>query len=182
MKLNRTNTIAVAIDIQSKLLPFIHNSNELIDKTIRLINGLRALEIPIIVTEQYPRGLGSTDESIIRALDQDYQPIEKNTFSCCGNERFPKVLSQYGNSNILIFGIESHICVMQTVVDLLQKSILTPLVISDCISSRNPIDKKYGIKRMLKEGAFIGTMESVLMEITSSSKDAQFKTISNIIK
>ncbi len=182
MKLNKTNTVALVVDIQTKLLPFIHNSDELIEKSVRLINGLMTLEIPIIVTEQYPRGLGSTDERIINALQDDYKPIEKNTFSCCGCDEFTEVLTNYGNSNILVIGIESHICVMQTVVDLLQKSLLTPLVVADCISSRNPIDKKYGIKRMLKEGSFIGTMESVLMEITESSKNPQFKTISNIIK
>ncbi len=181
MHLKIENTIALIIDIQSKLLPFIHENSSVIDSNIKLIKGLSALEIPIIVTEQYPKGLGATDESIQSALGEHYKPIEKLTFSCWGCDEFVEKIKSYGKPNIIITGIETHICVMQTVRDLLAND-FSPIIVSNCISSRNPIDKQEGIQRMLDEGAFIGTYESVLMELTVSSKHLKFKEISNIIK
>lgn len=181
MNLSTNDTIAIVIDIQSKLVPFIADAESLRNNNIRLIKGLRELEIPIIVTEQYPRGLGTTDEQIQTALSDDYRPIIKDTFSCVRNEEFLKALNSFGKKNIIVVGIEAHICVMQTVIDLVSSG-YNPIVAADCISSRSLNDKKYAIKRMIKENAWIGTYESMLMELTVGSYNPKFKAISSIIK
>lgn len=181
MYLTTENTIALIIDIQAKLLPFIDGSESLVGSNVRLIKGIASLDIPIIVTEQYPKGLGATDEAIQAALGENYKPIEKDTFSCWGCQEFVEKIKSYGRKNVIISGIETHICVMQTVRDLSANG-FCPIVACDCVSSRKAFDKKYGIKRMMQENAIVGTYESILMELTLGSKNPKFKEISNIIK
>lgn len=181
MKLTAENSVALIIDIQSKLLPYIFESEKLIESNIRLINGLHLLNIPIIVTEQYPKGLGETDSSIKDALSNDYQPIIKDTFSCIGCETFLDKIKEIGKKNVIVTGIETHICVMQTVRDLIAND-FNPFVVVDCVSSRKVHDKQYGLERMFREGAFPATYESVLMEIANTSKHPNFKELSKIIK
>ncbi|HOM03935.1 MAG TPA: hydrolase [Candidatus Kapabacteria bacterium] len=181
MVLTPDNSIALIIDIQSKLLPYIYQNDELINNNARLINGLKLLEVPIIITEQYPKGLGTTSERLIEVLCDAYKPIEKDTFSCLGCDEVLNRLRQSRRKNVIITGIEAHICVMQTVRDLIASD-FNPFVVADCISSRKLYDKEYGLKRMLREGAFPSTYESVLMEITHTSKHPKFKEISKTIK
>lgn len=174
MVLTPDNSIALIIDIQSKLLPYIYQNDELINNNARLINGLKLLEVPIIITEQYPKGLGTTSERLIEVLCDAYKPIEKDTFSCLGCDEVLNRLRQSRRKNVIITGIEAHICVMQTVRDLIASD-FNPFVVADCISSRKLYDKEYGLKRMLREGAFPSTYESVLMEITHTSKHQSSK-------
>jgi nicotinamidase-related amidase len=180
MRILIENTIAVVIDLQSRLIPSISDNQGLIDNTIKLITGLKALDIPIIVTEQYSRGLGSTINSIKEVLSELYLPIEKMSFSCCDNELF---MSKLNNSfkNIIVFGIEAHVCVLQTTIDLIEKK-LQPIVIQDCMSSRNPNDKLIALERMKSEGAIISGYESILFELLRYSSNATFKIISKIVK
>lgn len=181
MFLNIDNSIALIIDIQSKLLPHIYKNELLIESNVRLIKGLKLLGVPIIITEQYPKGLGETDKSVIEALGDAYQPIIKDTFSCFGCETFIDKLKQLGRKNVIVTGIETHICVMQTVRDLIAND-FNPFIVADCVSSRKKHDKKYGLKRMFREGALPATYESVLMEIAHTSKHPDFKELSKIIK
>lgn len=181
MVLTPDNSIGLIIDIQSKLLPYIYQNEELINNNERLISGLKLLGIPIIITEQYPKGLGTTADRLIEVLGEDYKPIEKDTFSCLGCNEVLETLRQSRRKNVIITGIEAHICVMQTVRDLIAND-FNPFVVADCVSSRKLFDKKYGLKRMFREGAFPGTYESVLMEITNTSKHPKFREISKIIK
>lgn len=181
MRLTQENTIAVVIDFQAKLMPFIHEHQELIRRSSNLIEGLALLDIPLITTEQYTKGLGSTVEEIKNALGNHYQPIEKDTFSCVKNAEFLDAIRALGRKNVIVLGIEAHICVQQTVLDLIDLN-FNPIVASDCISSRQINDKKFALKRMTKHGAFGGTYESILMELLVGSSHPNFKAISKIIK
>jgi nicotinamidase-related amidase len=180
MRIKRENTIAVVIDIQEKLFPFIYEKDILTDRVARLIKGLKALGIEIIVTEQYTKGLGGTIKPVQESLG-DYKHLEKMSFSCCGLSDFDSKLSTSGKMYIIICGIESHVCVLQTVLDLIEKG-YTPVLVEDCVSSRNPNDKKIAVERMRAEGAIITTYESILFELLEVSGTEEFKAISKIVK
>jgi isochorismate hydrolase len=173
-------SIAVVIDIQERLFPVIHENQELCTSTIKLLQGLQTLDVPVIVTEQYRKGLGGTIQEIREHLGI-FTPFEKISFSCCGSEDFVETVNLSGRKTIIICGIEAHICVQQSVLDLLETG-FTPVVIEDCVSSRKPNDKKIAIERMRDAGAIITTYESVLTELCVIAGTDVFKTISKIIK
>ena len=180
MRILKENTLALIIDVQDRLFPHI-NENKLLEKNLLLlITGLKVLEVPVIYTEQYPKGLGHTIPSINELL-VSYPMVEKTTFSCCDEPLFMKSVGDYGKQNIIIAGIECHVCVLQTVLDLLQRGI-SPVVIEDCVSSRKPNDRKIALKRMRQEGAVVSTTESILFELARVSGTEQFKAISKLVK
>jgi nicotinamidase-related amidase len=180
MRILTVRTVAVIIDVQERLYPHIHE-NEKLEKNLRtLISGLKILEIPLILTEQYPKGLGSTIPSLKEML-QSFPRIEKISFSCCDEPVFMKSLADSEKKNVLVAGIESHVCVLQTVIDLLNQNFL-PVIIEDCVSSRNLNDKRVALKRMRGEGAIISTTESILFELLRVSGTEQFKAISKLVK
>ncbi len=179
MRVLLENTIAVCIDMQERLFTAIHNNESIEQKAITLISGLNELGTPIIVTEQYPKGLGSTIESLQTVLDED--KVEKVTFSCCDEVSFVSELEKSNRKTVLLFGIEAHVCVLQTAVDLITKG-FNVFVIVDCVSSRNAYDKDIALRRLEKEGVYLTTMESVLFELCRSSKNGSFKTISALVK
>lgn len=181
MRIRKKNTVAVVIDVQEKLFPVISENNILEEKLNRFINGLKVLGVDIFVIEQYTKGLGTTIESIKNSLDNYYYPLEKMSFSCCGLDTFEKKLKESGKNTIIITGIESHVCVLQTVLDLLDKGYIV-VVVEDCISSRNLNDKKIAVERMRDEGAIITTYESILFEMLEYSGTDEFKSISRIVK
>jgi isochorismate hydrolase len=151
-----------------------------IKKCMLLIEGLKVLEVPLVITEQYPKGLGATVEEISSRL-QKVPVIEKMSFSCCDE---PAVLQETVLQNcktIIVCGIESHVCVMQTVVDLLAAGYIA-VVVEDCISSRSQEDKRVAVERMRGEGAIITTCESILFELARVSGTEEFKAISRLVK
>lgn len=180
MRIKKENSIGLIIDIQSRLFPFI-SGNEQMSKNVRkLIQGLNVLGIKQIVTEQYRKGLGETIPEI-QALYPEFKYLEKSTFSCCGDDNIQTAVKNAGKEFVIIAGIESHVCVLQTVLDLLDDG-YTPVLVEDCVSSRNPNDKKIAIERMHSEGALITTYESLLFELLEVSGTEQFKAISKIVK
>jgi hypothetical protein len=181
MRIKKDDSIAVVIDIQEKLFPVIDGNVELGNRTNKLIRGLKLLNIPIIVTEQYPIGIGYTIESVRNSLGDDYKPIEKLSFSCCGSTEFMDVLQKSGRRNLIIMGIESHVCVQQTVTDL-QAASYQSIVIEDCVSSRSAENKRIAIERMRNEGAIITSYESILFELLVSIDTEEFKGILKIVK
>ncbi|MCX7832701.1 MAG: isochorismatase family protein [Ignavibacteria bacterium] len=181
MRIRRKNSVAVVIDVQEKIFPVISENKILEEKLCKLIKGLKVLGVEILVTEQYTKGLGSTIESVKECLESQYQPLEKMSFSCCGIDTFENKLKESGKNTVIITGIESHVCVLQTVLDLLDKGYIV-VVIEDCVSSRNLNDKRTAIKRMRDEGAIITTYESILFEMLEYSGTEEFKTISRIVK
>jgi nicotinamidase-related amidase len=180
MRIKKENTIAVVIDVQQRLFPFIYENEKLSSNLVRLVKGLKALGIEIIVTVQYSKGLGETIQPVKDELG-DFNHLEKMSFSCCGFPDFINVIKKSGKKNVIICGIESHVCVLQTVLDLLGENFM-PVLIEDCVSSRNPNDKRIAIERMKSEGAIISTYESILFELLEVSGTETFKEISKIVK
>ncbi len=180
MRINREKSVGLVIDIQERLYPHMDQKEVLLGKSIVLLEGLKVLEVPILLTEQYPKGLGHTIEQVRLALE-DLSPIEKIAFSCCDEPAYLEKLSRAVHSNVIICGIEAHVCVLQTVVDLLGME-YQPVVVADCVSSRNPEDKKVALERMRMEGAIITTCESILFELARVAGTDEFKAISRLVK
>jgi hypothetical protein len=180
MRILRENTIGIFIDIQEKLFPHMQERSMLEQNLVKLNTGLRILEIPIVVTEQYSKGLGFTISPLKLALEE-FSAIEKTAFSCCDEPQFINTLSASGKKNVIVCGIETHVCVLQTTIDLLQAG-YQAIVLEDCVSSRKLSDKNIAIERMRQEGAIISSMESVLFELTRTSGTESFKAISRLVK
>jgi len=178
--LDRHRTLAICVDIQERLLPHIHGNQELTRRAATLIRGLRVLDVPIVVTEQYTKGLGTTVPEIADALGT-YDPIEKMSFSCCGNPDVEATVLKKNRHQAIVFGIEAHVCVQQTVLDLIDRG-QKVVVVDDCVSSRSANDARVAIERMRQAGAVISTMESVLFELLRVSGTQEFKTISALVK
>ena len=180
MRIFSNDTVALVIDIQDKLFPHIDNHDQLEANCRILLSGLKVLDIPIVVTEQYPKGLGPTIKGLSNLIT-DFSPIEKLSFSCCGEKKFLEAVQGYGKRNIIICGIETHVCVLQTVMDLIERGYL-PVIIEDCVSSRKPKDRETALKRMAREGVIITTYESILFELCEVAGTDQFKQISKLVK
>jgi nicotinamidase-related amidase len=180
MRILQNETAAVVVDIQERLLPHIFQWEQTLQNCLKLIDGLQVLSVPILVTQQYTKGLGPTDPSIVTKIS-GFSHIEKNTFSCCGEPAFTEKLSYLGKKNIILCGIETHVCVLQTCLDLIESGFI-PVVVEDCVSSRKHNDKVIAIERMRQEGARITTMESILFELTRSAGTETFKSISKLVK
>jgi len=180
MRISRDRCAGLVIDIQERLFPHMEGKDELLRKCMILIEGLKILEVPLYLTEQYPKGLGPTLEVISDAIGP-VAAIEKATFSCCDEPGYLSALKNSGRKTLIVCGIEAHVCVLQTVVDLVASG-YTPVVVEDCISSRNPGDKRVAIHRMRAEGAVITTCESILFELIRVSGTDEFKAISRLVK
>lgn len=180
MLIQAEKTFAMIVDIQEKLLPHIENNQELIKNTSILIKGLKLLNIPMILNEQYPKGLGETVKEIAQ-LVPDLKPFVKTTFSCCANAETKQEIESLHKNNAIVFGTESHVCVMQTCLDLLANDI-RPILITDCMGSRKEKDHKIALTRLVELGATVATYESILFELCRSSKNPNFKQISALVK
>jgi nicotinamidase-related amidase len=174
------NTACLVIDIQENLYPHMYNHHKLVKNCQKLLSGLSVLNIPIVTTEQYRKGLGPTIKQIRKRIT-DFDPIEKISFSCCHNDTFRKRLSDTRKRMIIICGIESHVCVLQTVIDLIELG-YQPLVIEDCVSSRRKSDKNTALRRMEQERALITSSESVLFELCEKAGTEEFKAILKLVK
>jgi len=180
MRILKEHSTGLIIDIQERLFPFISENEKLVKNLTILIEGLKALSIPILVTEQYVKGLGPT-VAPVAAMLEGIKRTEKMCFSCCDEPRIAEAIAVAGKDNIIIAGIESHVCVLQTVIDLKHNGYY-PVVVEDCISSRKENDKKMAVERMRSEGAIITTCESILFELLRYSGTEQFKAISRLVK
>ena len=181
MRILAEDTLLVVIDVQERLFPHI-NFNEIIENNINiLINGFKELELPIIITEQYVKGLGSTIPSIKDSLGDFYNPIEKMEFSCMDCAPFLSELRMTNKNNVVLCGIESHVCVLQTGLDLKEKG-FNVIIVEDCVSSRKLNDKENALRRYEKEGFTITSFESILFELLRVSGTDVFKKISKLVK
>jgi len=180
MRILRDQAAGLVIDIQERLFPFISENDVLAMNSGILIKGLQALGIPIIVTQQYTKGLGPTILPLQELLPGE-KPIEKLAFSCCDEPAFMQQLTALNKKFIVITGIESHVCVLQTAEDLFEKGFI-PIIVEDCVSSRRLNDKQMAVNRMRRMGAVITTYESVLFELLRYSGTEEFKVISKLVK
>ena len=172
-------TLLLIVDVQQKLLKNIKDNKLLVFNIKKLINTCNLLNIQIAITEQNPLKLGKTLESIID--DNEYPIFEKMEFSCIKNKSFINYLNEHNFNNIIVCGIESHICVLQTSIDLLQKG-LNILIPRDAIGSRNEIDNDTAFLRLILSGAVASTTESLICELCKTSNRKEFREVSKILK
>jgi len=180
MRILKEQAAGLVIDIQERLFPFIYENDALTRNASILVQGLQVLGIPVIVTEQYSKGLGPTITPLKEVLGS-IQPLEKMAFSCCDDQPFMQMFHSLHKKFVIITGIESHVCVLQTTIDLLEKNYI-PVVVEDCVSSRKLNDKIMAINRMRRMGAIITTYESVLFELLRYSGTDEFRAISRLVK
>ena len=180
MKCKRDDTAVLVVDYQEKLIPAICNKEKLIPRTHILLEGLRQLGVPIIISEQYPKGLGTTVPEIREAAG-DAKAYAKTTFSCWDNEELREAINATGCRNILVCGTETHICVLQSAIDMVEAD-KQVLIVEDCVGSRFPHDIEVGLRRAEQEGVRISTTETVLFEMLRAAGTPEFKAISRLIK
>lgn len=178
--LKKEETVLVLVDIQGKLAQIVDESEFVISNIAKVVQGANVLQLPILWLEQYPKGLGHTVEEIAQHLTEQ-TPIEKVTFSAYQTEEFVQALEQTGRKKVLLAGIETHICVYQTAMDLLQYGYEVE-VLADCVSSRTAGNREVGIQKMLQLGAGITSVEMCLFEMQQIAKGDSFKAISGIVK
>jgi nicotinamidase-related amidase len=183
MKLQRADTMLVVIDVQEKLMPVIDQHESVIRNIDRLVRGCRILDVPMLLTEQYVKGLGPTVEPVRRAFEESggYQPIEKNCFSAWGCGEFTAALRALKRKHLLIAGVESHVCVYQTAIDLIAIGHLVT-VIADAVSSRTPENRDIALRRMESDGAKLSSTEMALFELTGISATDEFRAITKLIR
>ena len=180
-QLSREAAALAVIDMQEAFRPVMPDFGEVASRIALAVEGARFLEIPVIVTEQYPKGLKHTAGEIIERLPAELRPIEKSCFSSCGAEDFISQLSSRNIKQVLVCGIEAHICVLQTSLDLLARGFEVFLV-ADCIASRRPENKEAALSRLIQAGAIHATLEMVLFEMMRTADSPQFKAIQKLIK
>ncbi len=180
MRFKKEELVCVAIDFQEKLFPAMANKEILEDKVCRFIEGMRVLDIPILVTQQYTKGLGNTMPKIRESLGE-FEHIEKPCFSAWVEENFVKALKETGKKKVLILGIETHICLRQSVIDLMDNG-YEVYVINDCCSSRDLDNHNTALDELRGLGARVLPYESVLFDILNTATHEKFKEISRIIK
>ncbi|HEY7751048.1 MAG TPA: hydrolase [Ignavibacteriaceae bacterium] len=176
--LRKEKTSLLIIDIQKRILPVILNHQTVVENTLKLIKGFKILSLPVYYTEQYPKGLGNTVEEIQNELNGN-KLFEKMSFSCSGADNlFEKLKS---TNQIVITGIETHVCVQQTVLDLLENNFQVNIA-ADAVSSRKETDHRIALERMKSNGAEITTTESILFELLEVSGTDSFKQVSKLVK
>jgi nicotinamidase-related amidase len=178
--LTTDNSVLLVIDVQEKVFRAINQKEQLLDNLQRLIKGIKVLEIPILLTEQYPQGLGTTIPEIAQLL-LDSKPLPKVCFSCCGDAAFLQELKKLNRKQVLIAGIESHVCVYQTAADLIAAG-YEVYAVSDTIFSRKDQNRDIGLKMMNQLGAKLTSTEAALFELLKVAKGDKFKAISQIVK
>ncbi|MFW3425336.1 hydrolase [Aliarcobacter butzleri] len=180
MRIRVEDALFCLVDVQERLFPHIGNKEILEKNLLTLVKGLKVLNVPFIVNEQYKKGIGETIPSL-KELVETYSSYEKTTFSCCQNDETMKAIKNTNKKVVIVAGIETHVCVLQTCIDLLENGFKVVLV-TDCCSSRKENDTKIAIKRLIQAGAIPTTYESILFELTLDAKNPCFKEISSLVK
>jgi nicotinamidase-related amidase len=171
----------VIIDTQEAFRTKIAGFSEIAERIATIVAAAKLLNLPIIVTEQYPKGLGPTASEIRDVLPESVEIIEKTTFSSCGVQAFEAQLGRTEAKQVLVCGIEAHICVNQTVHDLLARGFQVHLL-TGCILSRQPSDRKVALSKMRMSGAILSSIEMALFELMRDAKHEQFKAIQALVK
>lgn len=180
MRINVEDAVFCLVDVQERLFPHMANKEIIERNLITLIKGLRLHEIPFIINEQYKKGIGETIPAIAQLVESDPH-FEKTTFSCCKNEPTMDAIKNAGKKVVIVAGIETHVCVLQTCLDLLEAG-LQPVIVTDCVSSRAEYNTIMAIERLVQAGVIPTTYESILFELTVNAKNPVFKEISQLVK
>lgn len=175
------NTVLIVIDIQGNLAQSMYEKDSLFENAKKLIKGSRVLGVPIIVTEQIPEKLGPTVPEIDNLIS-DIQHISKTSFSCCGNERFLQKLRALDREQILLAGIESHVCVYLTAIDLLDMGGYEVQIVADAVSSRTARNRDIALSKMKDCGAILTSTEMALFELLKTAENDKAREIFKIVK
>jgi nicotinamidase-related amidase len=178
--LDRNRSALVLIDFQERLFPGVYEHSRVMARIDLLLSAANLMQVPVLITEQYPRGLGSTVEEIRKALPQ-VQPLEKMDFSCAAAPGFKERLSSFHRDQVVLTGIETHICVAQTALDLATQG-ENIFVVADATSSRRPLDAQIALQRMEQSGLTIMTAESVVFEWLRRAGTDEFKALQPKLK
>lgn len=178
-KLNKDDTMLLIIDIQERLIPAMNNSEKVINNNQILITALRQMNVPIVYTEQYPKGLGKTVGGLTDLL-QDIKPLEKMIFSAF-NKELKDVLIASGRVNVLLTGMETHVCVYQTARDLIQNG-FNVFLVSDGVASRTNENYSIGINLIKDMGGVITSTEVALFDLLEAAGSDEFKMVSKLVK
>lgn len=179
--LKPSQTALVIVDFQEAFRSAIPEFPQLVSHIWTAVRGFQILNLPIIITEQYPKGLGRTAEEILLALPEDFEFIEKSAFSSCGAAAFVEELKNGHIEQVVLCGLETHICVNQTAHDLLSENLQVHLL-TDCTGSRDGEDKRTAISKMQMHGVIPACIEMAFFELMRDSKNEHFKEIQNLIK
>jgi len=178
--LNRKSTALVIIDIQERIVQVMNQRDSVINNTVKLIQGFKILKNSIFYTEQYPKGLGRTDPSILQHLVH-IEPFEKITFSVCCNTDLLGKIKKTGIKQIILAGMETHVCVLQSALDFKQAGYQV-YVPADCVCSRKELDYNTALNRMIQQGVTVTSTEMILFELLQQAGTEEFKSISKIVK
>lgn len=174
--IDRVNTVFVLIDLQEKFVPVIYDIDNIIRNIDILVKASKILGVPLIATEQYPKGLGNT----VNKIEVD-NIVEKISFSCFDNSEFKNKLLNLKAKILVLFGVEAHVCVLKTALDGIKNNFEVHAV-SDAVSSRTLENKKIAIDRMRQSGVFIASTEMILFQLIREAGSNEFKEISKLIK
>ena len=180
--IKKDDTSFVVVDVQERLMGAMpEDITETNLKNMKiLLEAARILDIPVTVTEQYPKGLGHTISEIKESVD-NFSPIEKVVFSCARSSEFASAIEEINRSSILLCGVETHVCVLQTAIDMVNKG-YTVYVPADAVISRRALDWEKGMSLIEKAGAVVGTTEAFLFQLLETAGTDEFKQISKLVR
>ena len=181
--IDKENSVYLLVDVQTQLFSVMSeiDRQEVEKNTSILVAGMKELGVPVVVTEQYTKGLGVTIGSLQQGLGELYRPLEKLAFSCWGEQPIREKIKGSGKNQVIISGIETHVCILQTVLDLIANG-YTVHVVADAICSRFSSDRQYALEMMKQMGAVITSTEIVLFQLLKLAGGQQFKAISKLVK
>jgi nicotinamidase-related amidase len=179
--LNRKNTALIVVDIQEAFRGAIPEFEQIVVQTALAVQGFQILDLPIIVTEQYPKGLGKTAREIVEVLPEGFEFVEKTAFSSCGSAVFLEKLKQSGAKQIVLAGLETHICVNQTAHDLLNENFEVH-ILQDCVASRSAQNKAIALQKLHANGVIPSCVVMALFELMRDAKHEKFKEIQKLVK
>jgi nicotinamidase-related amidase len=179
--LDRSKVALVVIDVQEAFRSSIPEFAELADTISSAVRGCRILDVPVIVTEQYPKGLGRTAEEILLVLDDGFEPLVKTAFSSCGAAGFVDALRAIEAEQIVLCGLETHVCVNQTAHDLIARGFQVHLL-ADAVASRSETNKEIGLEKMYASGVVPSSTEMMFFELMRDAKHEQFREIQKLVR
>lgn len=180
MRFLSDDTLTIAIDYQEKLLPAMNRASEIVDRANLFAEGLHILEMPMMMTQQYPKGLGGTVSPLKETL-ANARLFDKISYSIYDDDAIRRAIKDNEPENILLYGIETHICIAQSAIDL-KAAGYQVFVVADACSSRTERDHLLGLERLRYENIGIVGVEAALFELTRTAKHPAFKQISSLVK
>ncbi len=178
--IKRGRSLLLVTDIQGNLAELMHDRENIYKNLAIMIEGIKTLDIPILWVEQYPKGLGPTVQAVATHLT-GLAPLSKTTFSSLKEPAILERFTAFGRDQVLLVGIETHVCIYQTAMDMIARGIEVH-VVEDAVSSRSPLNKKIGIEKISRGGGNITSVETALFELLGTAEDESFKKILALVR